>query len=103
MVPAGCPESAEQLGRAGIEIREERIVRLEGSDGKLDRIVFDEGRAASRDGRSLSARASISEATWPAKLGCRFTEKGAVDTGFCEATNVPGLYVAGDAPRTPSS
>jgi thioredoxin reductase len=32
-------------------------------------------------------------------LGCRFTEKGTVDTGSCEATNVPGLYVAGDASK----
>jgi thioredoxin reductase len=35
----------------------------------------------------------------PGKLGCRFTAKGAVDTGSCEATDVPGLYVAGDASK----
>ena len=34
-----------------------------------------------------------------ARLGCAFTEDGAVDTGKCEATNVPGLYVCGDASR----
>jgi thioredoxin reductase len=32
-------------------------------------------------------------------LGCRFTEKGAVATGVCEAADVPGLYVAGDASK----
>jgi thioredoxin reductase len=34
-----------------------------------------------------------------ARLGCRFTDSGAVDTGKCEATDVPGLYVCGDASR----
>jgi thioredoxin reductase len=34
-----------------------------------------------------------------AQLGARFNEKGTVDTGTCEATNVPGLYVAGDASK----
>jgi thioredoxin reductase len=33
------------------------------------------------------------------KLGARFTSKGAVDTGTCEATEVPGLYVAGDSSK----
>lgn len=33
------------------------------------------------------------------KLGCRFTPKGAVNTGSCEATDVPGLYVAGDSSK----
>ena len=34
-----------------------------------------------------------------ARLGCRFTQEGAVATGKCEATNVPGLYVCGDASK----
>jgi thioredoxin reductase len=34
-----------------------------------------------------------------AKLGCGFTRKGAVHTGAYQATNIPGLYVAGDASR----
>jgi thioredoxin reductase len=32
-------------------------------------------------------------------LGCKFTEDGAVDTGEYEITNVPGVYVAGDASK----
>lgn len=34
-----------------------------------------------------------------AKLGCDFTSKGGVQSGGTEETNVPGLYVAGDASR----
>lgn len=97
--PSDIPEgSAEQLSGAGIEIREERIVRLEGRDGKLERVVFDEGPALSRKALFVCSghqqRSDLAR-----KLGCRFTEKGAVDTGFCEATNVPGLYVAGDSSK----
>jgi thioredoxin reductase len=35
----------------------------------------------------------------PQKLGCEITEQGCVNTGDYEMTNVPGLYVAGDASR----
>jgi thioredoxin reductase len=34
-----------------------------------------------------------------ASLGCDFTDRGAVRTGDYEMTNVPGLFVAGDASR----
>src|SRR5207302_769607 len=33
----------------------------------------------------------------PSKLGCRFTEKGAVEAAEQGAVGVPGLYVVGDA------
>jgi thioredoxin reductase len=93
------PEDAlEQLSRAGIEIREERVVRLEGREGKLERIVFDDGPPLSR--RALFVCSGHHQRSdLAAKLGCRFTSKGAVDTGACEATNVPGLYVAGDSSK----
>jgi thioredoxin reductase len=91
-------DALDQLSRAGIEIREERVVRLEGSEGKLERIVFDEGPSLSRRALFVCSghhqRSDLAE-----KLGCRFTLKGAVDTGACEATNVPGLYVAGDSSK----
>jgi thioredoxin reductase len=31
------------------------------------------------------------------KLGCAIGPRGTVETGKCESTNVPGLFVAGDA------
>jgi thioredoxin reductase len=97
--PADIPDDAlEQLTRSGIEIREERVVRLEGREGKLERIVFAEGPPLSRRALFVCSghhqRSNLAE-----KLGCRFTTKGAVDTGTCEATNVPGLYVAGDSSK----
>jgi thioredoxin reductase len=32
-------------------------------------------------------------------LGCRFNRKGTVETGTLSETNVPGVFVAGDASR----
>jgi thioredoxin reductase len=88
----------DQLARQGIEVREERIARLEGHAGQLERIVFDTGETLSR--RALFVSSGQHQHSGLArKLGCRFTKKGVVDTGTCEATEVPGLYVAGDASK----
>jgi thioredoxin reductase len=88
----------ERLDTMGIRIRDERIVRLEGRDGMLHRIVFQSG--AAEDRRALFFSNGQHQASdLPARLGCRFTKDGAVATGKCEATDVPGLYVCGDASK----
>jgi thioredoxin reductase len=92
------PAELEKLERFRIVVREDRILRLEGSEGRLHRIIF--GRGAHLDRAALFLCASQHQRSGLArKLGCRFTNKGAVDTGTCEATDVPGLYVAGDASK----
>jgi thioredoxin reductase len=97
--PSGLTdEDLEQLAHEGIEVREERVARLEGRDGLLERMVFETGDALPR--RALFVCSGQHQRSALArKLGCRFTPKGAVDTGTCEATDVPGLYVAGDASK----
>ena len=97
--PSGLADAdLSQLSGRGVEIREERVVRLEGSDGYLERIVFETGESLAR--RALFVCAGQHQRSALAhKLGCRFTSKGAVDTGSCEATDVPGLYVAGDSSK----
>lgn len=88
----------KQLSQEGIEVREERIARLEGHQGQLERVVFVEGESLARRALFLCMgqhqRSGLAQ-----KLGCRFTSKGAVATGDCEATDVPGLYVAGDSSK----
>ncbi|MEO5987299.1 MAG: NAD(P)/FAD-dependent oxidoreductase [Candidatus Eisenbacteria bacterium] len=87
-----------RLHRLGIEIHQDKIRGLEGTAGILERIRF-------VDGTSVSCRAmffSTGEAQscgLAAQLGCKFTPKGTVNTGEYETTNIPGLYVAGDASR----
>jgi len=91
-------EMRERLRARGIQVREDRVVRLEGQAGLLERIVFDAGPAEAR--RALFFATGQRQASeLPARLGCRFTDNGTVATGKCEATNVPGLYVCGDASK----
>jgi len=88
----------DRLHQSRILVRTERIIALEGDEGILHRIRFEGGEALER--RALFLSTGESQASdLPARLGCRFTSKGAVDTGTYETTNVPGLYVAGDASR----
>lgn len=97
----GSPLSDDVTGglhEAGIAVREEAILRLEGGQGMLERIVFTEGTPAARSALFLSC-GQRQRSPLPERLGCRFNQKGSVETGKCEATNVPGVYVAGDASR----
>ena len=88
----------DTLQRNGIPVREERIARLEGHDGQLERIVFDNGEALPR--RAMFFTTGQTQASRLANsLGCEFNAKGTVRTGPYEMTDVPGLYVAGDASR----
>ena len=50
-------------------------------------------------GLSSSPPASEQRIAACSRLGARFNAKGTVETGSCEVTNVPGLYVAGDASK----
>jgi thioredoxin reductase len=97
--PSGLStENLEQLSSQGIEIREGRLARLEGNDGYLERLIFQNEESLPR--RALFVCAGQHQRSALArKLGCRFTQKGVVATGSCEATDVPGLYVAGDSSK----
>jgi thioredoxin reductase len=88
----------EQLSGLDIPVREERIVRLEGADGQLERIVFNNGDVLPRRGMFFHT-GQDQRCDLAARLGCEFTDRGAVRTGDYEMTNVPGLFVAGDASR----
>jgi thioredoxin reductase len=91
-------DAAGRLAAAGVRVREEPVARLEGREGKLERIVFATGEPARRSALFVVAgqrqRSPLAE-----RLGCKFTERGTVNTGTCEVTNVPGLFVAGDASK----
>jgi thioredoxin reductase len=97
--PSGLTEEdMDQLARAGIEVREQPVARLQGKDGLLERVIFDTGESLSRRALFICS-GQHQRSALARKLGCRFTANGAVDTGTCEATDVPGLYVAGDASK----
>ena len=86
------------LDRNGIRVREERIARLEGADGMLERIVLESGDVLPRRAMFFTT-GQVQASRLARQLGCEFNEKGTVRTGPYEMTHVPGLYVAGDASR----
>jgi thioredoxin reductase len=97
--PADIDEDGRaRLERNGIRIREERVARLEGSGGTLERVVFEDGTYLNRRALFFTTgqyqRSNLSN-----QLGCEFNDKGTVRTGKYETTHLPGLYVAWDASR----
>jgi thioredoxin reductase len=96
---AKLPETElADLARNGVEVVETRIVRLEGEGGRLSTLRLADGRSVERQVLffAMPTRQACGIAS---SLGCEFDAKGAVSTRAYERTNVPGLYVAGDASR----
>ncbi len=87
-----------RLARHGIPVLEEPVARLEGTDGMLQRIILTTGEVLPRRALFFSTR-QHQHCDLPALLGCEFDRKGAVRTGKHESTNIPGLFVAGDASK----
>ncbi len=92
------PDNLDRLAHNGIGLREERIARLEGRDGVLERVRFETGGALPRRA-FFFASAERQASDLAQRLGCMLTPRGDVETGRYETTGVPGLYVAGDASR----
>jgi thioredoxin reductase len=97
--PSGIDrKKVARLVRNGIEVREEKVVRLEGKDGILQRIVFD-GAPASERRALFFTTGQYQQSALAIRLGCQLNDKGTVRTGRYETTHLRGLYVAGDASR----
>jgi thioredoxin reductase len=93
-----APSHIRRLQAHRIPWRRGRIARLEGTKGRLTRIVFVDGDTLDRSVMFVSV-GQRQASDLAAQLGCGFTRKGAVRTGDYETSSIPGLYVAGDASR----
>lgn len=96
----GEPPSADEarrLAAAGVRVVEDRVLRLVGRDGILERVELEGGRDEPRRALFLKLsqqpRSDLAEQLGLPIAGAR------TDTGARESTRVPGLYVAGDASR----
>jgi thioredoxin reductase len=96
---SGIDETGKaRLVRCGVALREDRVARLEGSGGVLERVVLASGEAVSR--RALFFTLGQEQRSpLASRLGCALNEKGTVPTGKYETTHLRGLFVAGDASR----
>lgn len=86
----------QSLTRNGIRMVEDRIERLEGKEGQLEQIIFQNGQIVQRRALFFTL-GQHQRSDLPTKLGCEMTEKKAVRTGRHEETGIAGLYIAGDA------
>jgi thioredoxin reductase len=86
----------EKLSRNGIDVIEKCITRVEGTAGKLDRIIFDDGSSLSRRAIFFST-GNVQRSELPAALACAVTAKGAVKTTRGQRSSVAGVWVCGDA------
>ena len=91
-------EARARCERHGVAVREEPVSRLVGRGGKLERIEFKAGPRLERAALFFST-AQKQRSDLARLLGCEFTAEGAVMTMDHETTNVPGVYVVGDASR----
>jgi thioredoxin reductase len=100
------PAPLEEAGRApltarGVRLRQEPIVRLEGADGQLARVVFASGEPLERRAAFLHPP-TRQRSDLPGQLGCVLLEDGSVSVGDFDQTSVPGVYAAGEMARRPT-
>lgn len=88
-----------RLAANGIIVNEDPIARFESKHGLLQFVHFANGNKLERRAMFFSC-GERQGSDLAAKLGCDFTPKGTVETAGFEKTQVPGLYVAGDAARS---
>ncbi|MEK5392940.1 NAD(P)/FAD-dependent oxidoreductase [Margalitia sp. FSL K6-0131] len=89
-------ESEEMLlKKKGIRIMEERIVNLIGSDGKLEKVVFEDGTEVNRTGGFVTTDL-VQPNEFAISLGCELNKSGGIIVDALGRTNVEGVYAAGD-------
>jgi thioredoxin reductase len=87
-----------RLARNGIELHAARISRLEHQDGRMTAIALANAVRLPCDALFFTT-GQYPQDDLAARLGCRFNKRGTVNTGTLSETNVPGVFVAGDASR----
>jgi thioredoxin reductase len=91
------PGEKQLLERRGIRVRETAIAELQGEEGCLRAIRFEDGEELQRRALFFTT-GQHPRSTFLKNLGCAYEEKGVA----CDedgATSVPGVYVAGDVSR----
>lgn len=90
------PVQRRKLAANHIDVIEKRVGELKpGASGMLERIRFEDGQCL--DCRALFfVSACPQKSTLPRNLGCELDDSGAVRCNGNAATNVPGLFVAGN-------
>ena len=89
---------ATELERFGIRVITHPIERVEGENGRLQRILFKNGEQIERSAMFFTTGQDQC-CDLATRFGCLFNNRGTVKVNLKGETNVPGLFVAGDASR----
>jgi thioredoxin reductase len=101
-LPAPLAEAARApLAARGVRLHQAPIVRLEGDDGQLARIVLATGAPLERRAAFLHPPTRQRSAL-PGQLGCVLLEDGSVSVGDFGQASVAGVFAAGDMARRPT-
>lgn len=84
--------------RAGIRIREEPVARLEATGGRLIAVTFTHGPSEPCDALFFNTGQTV-RSHLAQRLGCHLNPDGSVTTANNQCTDIPGLYMAGDADK----
>ena len=97
--PCGLSEAERaRLTRLGIPVIEKTVARLAGQGSRLTHIVFHDGETLERD--TLFFHLGQKQRSFlAATLGCPESNEQGVQADDKCATNIPGLFIAGDATR----
>ena len=88
----------ERLIRNGITIRTERVAELVHKKGVLSAVRFVNNDAVPRTALFFTT-AQYHQSDLASRVGCLMNRRGTVKTGTLSDTNIPGVFVAGDASR----
>jgi thioredoxin reductase len=88
------PGEAALLRSVGVAVRDDQVVRFEGEEGRLARIVFADGSTDARSGLFLMP--TVTRSAFAGDLGCELEASGAVVVDEDGRTSVAGVFAAGD-------
>ena len=84
------------LENKGIKIIENKIKNFEGKNGKIGRIVFQNGESVLIEGGFVMPQL-IQASDFGKQLGCQYNPLGGIAVDSFGRTNIQGVYAAGDA------
>lgn len=89
------PEEKKSLQRKNVRIEDQRISRLQGENGYLEKIIFSDGTEIKRSGGFITPPWKLAS-TIGLSLGCKVNDLGGIDIDDFGRTNVNHIYAAGD-------
>lgn len=92
------PEELELLEEYGIHVITTPIRELKSRNGKLKAVILKDDKSIPCDAMFF-ANGYTQQSDLVAQLGCTISKKKVVLTNRMQQTNIPGVYVAGDASR----